>query len=206
MFTLLGTCAVPTLQILFFFPSMACLGANNPQLFQQNYLAAPKRVWMIFVDVVLYSLVYGVNLKSTDDMLGSKIDMKIMLNCFNVVFLTTMIISSFIIGVCLEQFCKQVSIAWQTTNNEPTRLVSGLSKDLQLLKKVLSPFLFMAFSLKCILIINSAFIVASPSKLPKEIFVPVLISSLWDLYYITVIVDETMDSYKSLVRHLRYNY
>ena len=58
-----------------------------------------------------------------------------------------------------------------------------------------------------LLIKSSVLIVASPSQngYSKDIFGPVLISSLWNLFYNTVIPDETMDYYKSLVMHLRYS-
>ena len=206
VFILLSNTAVPVLQLLLFFPSMAYLGANHPQLLQLSYLAGPKRVWMFFIDFLLYSLTFIANLKSLQEMTGGKIDMILAIICYNFFFSTSMIISSFTTGVCLEQFCKKVSNLWQTTNNDPIRFVSVFSEEIQLLKKVLSPILFAAFSLKCVLIISSAYVVALSAQLgvPLEIFVLVLISALWDLFYITAIVDETMDAYKSLVICLRY--
>ena len=206
VFTVLANISVPLLQLLLFVPSMAYLGVNHPKLLQQRCLPPPKQVGMFLINVLLYCVVYVINQEGIQ---GSSIwnnsNATIVMAYTLTLFYTEVIISFFITGICLNQFCQKVANTSQINMNELMEHVSSLTKDIKLLKKVLSPFLFTAFSLKCVLIINSALIlVSSPAGYPATTMASILISSVWDLFYITVIVDETMDSYKSLAIHLRY--
>ena len=184
---------------------MAYLGVNYPKLLQQRCLPAPKQVGMFLINVLLYCVVYVINLEGIQGSIVNNSNATIVITYTLTLFYTEMIISFFITGICLNQFCQKAANSSQINKNELMEHVSSLSKDIKLLKKVLSPFLFTAFSLKCVLIISSALNLASPANMyPGTIMASVLISSVWELFYITVIVDETMNAYKSLTTHLRY--
>jgi hypothetical protein len=205
VFTVLANISVPLLQLLLFVPSMAYLGVNYPKLLQQRCLPAPKQVGMFLINVLLYCVVYVIVQEEIQGSIGNNSNATIVMAYSLTLFYTEVIISFFITGICLNQFCQKAANSSQINKNELMEHVSSLTKDIKLLKKVLSPFLFTAFSLKCVLIINSALILfSSPAGYPATTMASILISSVWDLFYITVIVDETMDSYKSLAIHLRY--
>ena len=79
-----------------------------------------------------------------------------------------------------------------------------LSEDLNSLKCGLSPILFMIYSFKCINIISSVLDLAMVGKQGTEHFYVIqLIAHIWDLTYITIIVDKTITAYKGLATNLR---
>jgi hypothetical protein len=113
----------------------------------------------------------------------------------------TMILTSFVFGSSLEQFCQTIS----DTDYYSRQNIEELSKELYKLKNGLSPILFMLYSTKCILIINSSLNLATQNYEPiyTALWISLVLVTMWDLVYVTLIVGDTLAAYKGLSLKLR---
>ena len=116
---------------------------------------------------------------------------------------------NFLIAVILENFCKHIkeiqnSIA---TPDLVHQFLPELQAAMQRLKNNLSPLLFMIFSFKCLIIIHAALNIGFALEMPNDenqsLYVFFLIYACWELFYIALIVDETLAEYKALASYTR---
>ena len=117
---------------------------------------------------------------------------------------------NFLIAVILENFCKHIkeiqnSIA---TPDLVHQFLPELQAAMQRLKNNLSPLLFMIFSFKCLIIINAALNIGFGLEMPntpsyQSHYISLLIYACWELFYIALIVEETLDEYKTLASYTR---
>ena len=184
---------------------MANLGWAFPKLIEEFNLPFPKKsLWFLIhclLNGLLLCLLLIKVLKSDYDLITSSVSLS-----FFPAFHTSKTISMATIGITLEKFCQDVEKSKNLfKQNVSMEKINALRNQLLLTKKVAAPFLLIIFANNFILIINSAFVLFRPA-LPlfdKGIFISVLLSSVWDLYYLTVCADETLNTYKSLDANVR---
>jgi hypothetical protein len=107
-----------------------------------------------------------------------------------------MIISPFVIGTSTHQFVKKIK-----DNGWTIEMVEEVFQDMKRLKSGLSPMLFLVYSTKCILLINMALNLARNGFNAQSVLL--ILATLWDLAYVTIVLDETLSVYKDLVVELR---
>lgn len=203
IFMLLSTLIIPFTQVVLTIPSIAYLSMTNPCIFSDRKLPNPRRIYLFSSGLFLYCLYYTLTivtfLGNPEEVLMG-IEVGVILSFFGL-WTMTMILTSFVFGSSLEQFCQTIS----DTDYYSRQNIEELSKELYKLKNGLSPILFMLYSTKCILIINSSLNLATQNYEPiyTALWISLVLVTMWDLVYVTLIVGDTLAAYKGLSLKLR---
>ena len=207
LFSLVSGLFVPGLQIVITIPALSYYCKNYPNLIQSTMLPKPQNTLMFFGSLALYVSLFA----TTASMIIPRIEEPEVLEIgihdliFFFFWTVAMILTSFVIGSSLGQFCIKADETKTMMNKHSAySAILTLSEDLNSLKCGLSPILFMIYSFKCINIISSVLDLAMVGKQGIEHFYVIqLIAHIWDLTYITIIVDKTITAYKGLATNLR---
>ena len=204
IFSMLANLVVPMLQVIFFVPALASLVSSYPSLIIKTHHSL-KKPWLFMITTVGYisscSLNITLILKYYNEISLEVVSTVIFVILFN----TATFFSAFIIGTCLEQVCQDIMTS-KMAKNISTDMINDFSQEFKGLKMGLSPLLFLTFLVKCILLISMVLTIAAPSTAvtgTELYYICYVLSYGWDLFYITVAVEETMDIFKSLILQLR---
>ena len=189
---------IPVIQPLITLPSLSYLCLKNPSLVHKNQLPNPRYLMIFVFNAVLHLAFYSIFAYIFTTM-GLKENSLIISLFYNGLWTLTMVLTSFVIGTSLEEFCKKIS----DTKYPSFKMIEDLSQDLKQLKMGLSPILFMMLTTKCILLINSSLQSLNQTTMPSYFFVSLMVATLWDLTYVVLVLDTTISQYKDLTLQLR---
>ena len=132
---------------------------------------------------------------------------------FNISNYSLQLCITFLMAVAMQNFCRSIENfddKFLASSSSSTLILNALAElkiEMKTLKKTLSPLLFMIFSSRCLNLITASLSIARPivrdTGIFKYSFASLIIFNSWDLFYIVIIVDETMESFKSLNDSLR---
>ena len=199
-FRFLSNLVIPSTQVLLTIPALSYLCHNKPCLVQDRKLPNPQRLVMFLIGLGLYFLYYTISaIKFFDEPIQEWNALKGITFLHFGLWALANVLTCFVIGTSMKQVCRKIS----DTDKCSTDLIEEISADLHMLKKGLSPVLFMMFSTKCILLVNAALILATKTINHKPIWMSILAVTLWDLAYVTLVVDDTLAAFKGLTSRLR---
>ena len=197
IFTLLTGLIIPLLQIVLTLPALSYLFMKNPYLADNIQLHNPRYLIMFCFNAVLYLAFYSI-VAFTFKREGAEEASYICLISYYGLWTLAMILTSFVIGACLEEFGRKIA----HTDYPSTKTMADLYQDLKQLKKGLSPVLFMMLTTKCIILINNALTLATHNIEYRNVLG--LMTTVWDLAYVVLALDTTISEYKALTLKLRY--
>ena len=119
------------------------------------------------------------------------------------------LIINLLMAVLLKDFCTKIerNSKLYAHCSAAMQCVSELIVRMQVLKKSLSAILFMTFTSKCLYIIHSSLNIGfSMTNAIGDFGISlwlILATNIWELFYVAIIVDETMETYKSTASKLR---
>ena len=195
---MLSSVIIPSAQFTLTIPAIAYLCLKKPS-FVHSKLPNPPYILMFLASLALnWSFYIQYLLLPTRKLFEELLQWDALLIVF--VYLafwtTSMIISSFVIGTSTHQFVKKIK-----DNGCTVEMVEEVFQDMKRLKSGLSPMLFLVYSTKCILLINMALNLARNGFNAQSVLL--ILATLWDLAYVTIVLDETLSVYKDLVVELR---
>lgn len=198
VFSLLSSLVIPASQVVLTIPALSYLCFNNSCLVQDRKSPNPRRPLMFLFDLALYFLYYVIIVAGEPVKTWSGLGLTFL---YYGVWSFANVLTCFVIGTSLQHFCREITAVENSASK-----IEGLSNTLNNLKNGLSPILFVMCSTKCILIVIAALNMANPNTYNSNpaLWVSVLAVTLWDLTYITFVVDDTLAAYKGLTLTLRY--
>jgi hypothetical protein len=184
---------IPCLYIISVFPAVYYLVSAYPQILADNLLPNLQHPWMFFANAILYfASAIGMIVN------GNKNDFSFYLAMMVItVFYTSLTLnSSFIIGICTSRIRRKMK-----KNGMNQKHAAEILQEFQDLKSGMSPLLFLTFTTKCIVLINMLSLIFTSS--PQPIYVISTASLMMDSIFLTTVLDETYNDFKSMSLKLR---
>ena len=203
LFMVLQGFFVPGSLIIATIPALYHLISYYPQIMEDNLLSSLKRPWIFAVNLILCILCYILTYEGVSKTCRLDMFSCVMTLTFMVIYFGEQILMFFIIDICMIQMRKKidnVGTGVAELKGMTKKLASKILRDYGILKEGIAPLLFVIFSLNSVSIIAlSVQIIVSPSWMlgANTVFL------LWDLFYITITVDETFESLRAFLQELR---
>ena len=187
----------PCLQVSSAFPVLYYLVTCYPPIVQDNLLPSPEKAWFFLLEILLCIVAFSADLVLT--LPGFTNGGKIGLVIFCVLFYATTLVHSFMILVCITETRLRLETS-KPFGESKYKLALEIHDQFQALKVGISPLLFLSFSMKCILLISCLTLL-----LTQHIWglLPLIIYTMYDLVYTTIILDQTFLSLKGVALDLR---
>ena len=106
-------------------------------------------------------------------------------------------------ALVLQDFCNKVDKFKESSSSSAIDCLEELKTGMEILKNSLSPYLFVIFSCQCLSLINAALNVLYVQDNLYFASLFYIFKSTWELYYVAHVLDETMESYRSLRTEIR---
>ena len=188
---------IPCLNLIAILPALHYLVSAYPHVLKDGSLSL-QHSWLFLANMVLcFSAVLASNFDGIIHFDGSiyfTVNLAATTYCY-----ILMLISSLIIGICTSQM--KTKIEKNTTALLTKDSASKILQEFQELKAGMSPFLFVVFSSRCIIIINTLSVTLTFS--PKPEFVIVAAYNIMDLFYLTTVLHQTYSTFKAMSLKLR---
>lgn len=201
VFSRVSKCIIPVVQVTLTFPALAYFCLKNPG-FVYSKVPNPPHIIVFLTSVILNGGFYMQYLLLPTRTSYEKFLQKRSSYAAQFVFVylalwsISMILSPFVIGTSMRQFANKIK-----GNGHTIKMIEDISQDMKKLKSGLSPMLFILYSTKCVILIHITVHLAI--KGANLHGVSLLVVTLWDLTYVTLVVDETLAIYKDLALKLR---
>ena len=115
--------------------------------------------------------------------------------------------STFLISIALQNHCQKAA-NFKITKNGGILDLMQLKEEMKALKGSMSAMFFLIFSIHCLLIIQACLNIFngmnSFAKKNQFLMILTILNSLWELFYLTFIVDKTLETHKSMCNNIRY--
>ena len=147
----------------------------------------------------VFSLVGVIANAATKEM---KISTSLSVTYSTMILLFLDFITLFLATLVLQDFCNKVDNFKDHSSSSPIDCLEELKAGMETLKSSLSPYLFMIFSCQCLSLINSALNILYDLDNLYDFLLP-LLETTWQLFYIAYVLDETVESYRSLRNKIR---
>ena len=188
---------IPCLNLIAILPALHYLVSAYPHVLKDGSLSL-QHSWLFLANMVLcFSAVLASNFDGIIHFDGSiyfTVNLAATTYCY-----ILMLISSLIIGICTSQIKTKIE------KNTPALLTkdsaSKILQEFQELKAGMSPFLFVVFSSRCIIIINTLSVTLTFYPKPESVIVAAY--NIMDLFYLTTVLHQTYSTFKAMSLKLR---
>ena len=199
LFILCSSFLLPILNLGATLPALYYLASAYPHILTDNLLPSLQNPWLFLANTVLCAAALASYLVMAipDDKSFYFIPVNVTIIIY---WYSLMIISSLIIGICTAQIETKIRKNTLLTQHHASKIL----QEFQDLKVGISPLLFMAFSSKCIVLINLLSLLLS--TFPHTELVILAAYLMMDLFYITTELDQTYNAFKAMTLKLRYSF